>query len=142
MAPAIAPPMTFFLSAFGSEPCTFVRSSADVGSASADTLYVLSFTTIDRTRNVICAFSALSPDCTDATSSTTVDPAGSSAPREPVIGASSVAASLSPTMFDVVQIFDVLVTSAELRLEVSPRAGAGAAATTCGVVTGAGCETT
>src|SRR5262245_66590242 len=139
MAPAIAPPMTFFLSAFGSEPCTFVRSSADVGSASADTVYVLSLTTIDRTRNVICAFSALSPDCTDATSSTTVDPTGSSAPCEPMIGSSSVAASLSPTMFDV-QIFDVLVSAAELPLAISPRAGAGAAAaaTTCGAVTGAG----
>src|SRR5262245_51339525 len=131
--------MTFLVSEF-EEPCTLVRSSADVGTASADTLYVLSFTTIDRTLNVICAFSAFSPDCSDATSSTTVDPAGSSAPCEPMIGSSSVAASLSPTMFDVVQIFDVLVSSPALPLAISPRsgAGAGAAATVCGAVTGAG----
>ena len=48
IAPAIAPPITFFLSAFGSAFADLRLLSAAIGVTVASTWYVLSFTTIER----------------------------------------------------------------------------------------------
>src|SRR5436309_1402556 len=133
-APAIAPPMTFFLSALGSAFATLVLSSVDVGTTSALTVYVLSFTTIALTRSGTVAFSAFSAGVAEATSSTTVEPAGISLPFDPVSGAFRVATILSPGWFELVHTFDPLVSATALPLEISPcsDAGAGAGAGTIG----------
>src|SRR4051812_7678531 len=84
------------------------------------------------------AFSGLSPGFTDATSSTTVDPAGSVAPFEPITGALNVATSLSPGWLELVQTRapDAMVSA--VPAPISRRAGPVAMPVPGDVTTGSG----
>src|SRR3954468_4375654 len=99
--------------------------------------------TTDRTRNPSCAASALSPALTDATSSTTVDPAGMTAPFDPVTASFNVATSLSPGRFVLEHTFEPMVRPKLAPLPISAGAVDGpaiGAATGAGIaVIGAGC---
>jgi len=82
----------------------------------------------------------LSPGVTDATSSTTVEPDGITAPFEPVTDSLSVATILSPGWLDVQTLVPFVKANVEPE-PISPRLGAGAGSW-AGVgagITGAGC---
>src|SRR5439155_18517008 len=140
IAPATAPPITFFLPAFGSSPTTLVFSSEASGVTSPDTSYVLSLITIERTRKAICALSALEPAVTDATSNTMVAPAGSVAPFEPVTALFTIATNLSPAKLVFVHTRLPLVSETLVPEPNSFGAAAGSAGATAAAV-GDGCRT-
>jgi len=78
IAPRIAPATTFFLSA--DLVSTRFLSTGPVATISAVTGRVLSFAVIDFTRKVIVDESGVPPAATVATSMTTAEPAGKTAP--------------------------------------------------------------
>src|SRR2546426_794693 len=128
--------MTFFLSAFGSTFSTLVFTIVASGTASADTLYVLSLITTARTRKLIVGLSVPWP-LTDATSSTTFAPAGIDAPLEPVIALFTVATIFSPGSA-LVQILDPLVAPKPVPEPMDATAGAAAGAGAGAIATGCG----
>src|SRR5579862_5301096 len=135
--PNTAPPITFVLSAFGSELATLLFSSGPSVATLAGRSCGTPFSTTERTRNVMRELSGESPGVREVTSSTIVVPAGITAPLLPVTGVLTVATSLSPTWFDDVQTLEPV----ERPISVpGPKDFCGAAAG-AGAGVGAGAET-
>src|SRR3954470_15978545 len=81
-----------------------------------------------RTRNSMRLLSTGSARSTDATSSTTVDPAGITAPLLPMVGLVTVAVNLSPARAVLVQTRPLMVMPMREPAPMTPAAGAGAGA--------------
>src|SRR5688572_29852352 len=135
-APATAPPTTFVRSLLPDTRSVSIWLSA---ATSPSPGYDSPFTSIARTWKWILLASTGLARSTAVTSSTTVAPAGMTAPLLPTVAEETVAVNLSPTSADVqVRSFIVMLTRAPMPMTPAAGPGAGAGVASDARSTGAG----